>query len=64
MSTVEIPATYFTSVPIHPLKKRHLLSLVPLIDPLYHAFYQSSTTSESLHMQDRVVDTSESEEEA
>jgi hypothetical protein len=63
-STVEVPKTYSTSVPIHPLKKRDLFGLLPLMDLLYHAFYQSLTRSESSLMQDRVVDISESEEEA
>ncbi|KAJ8887175.1 hypothetical protein PR048_013390, partial [Dryococelus australis] len=42
----QIPPTYSAPVPINNAKKTDFLSLLPLIDPAYHGFYKSLTTSE------------------
>ncbi|KAJ8869633.1 hypothetical protein PR048_028626 [Dryococelus australis] len=41
-----IPPTYSAPIPINTGKNTDLLSLLPLIDPAYHGFHQSFTTSE------------------
>lgn len=45
---VTVPLEQNEPAPINPLKKKDLLSILPLLDPVYHSFYRDLTTS-SLH---------------
>lgn len=51
ISQLVLPQTYHKPNPIDSEKKKDLLSLLPLIDPLYHPFYQGlkTKTKQTIH---------------
>nr|CAD7427507.1 unnamed protein product [Timema monikensis] len=60
---VQIPHIHFAPVSINPKKKKDLLSLLHLIDPLYHQFYQNLVTSSSAMLPGDWAESSDEENE-